>query len=434
MGQQGVIGPRSVAAYAEAQRWMPGGVNSPVRAFRSVGMTPFFVHSASGSRITDIDGQTYIDYVCSWGPLIAGHAHPHVVRAIQEAAAQGTSYGAPTCIETQLAQLVCTLVPSIDVVRFVNSGTEATMSAIRLARGYTGRRKIVKCIGSYHGHSDGLLIRAGSGIATLGLPDSPGVLADVAQHTLLIPYNDPDALDAACARHGDDIAAVIIEPIAGNMGVIPPVPGYLAHVRAATQRCGALLIFDEVMTGFRVGRAGAQGRYDVLPDVTCLGKILGGGLPVGAYGGAEAIMRCIAPDGPIYQAGTLSGNPLAMAAGLATLQLCMEDGVYDALEQKTHELEIGLLDAAQTYDVPLTIHRVGSMMCPFFAQGPIRNYEDAKRTNTELFAYVFRHLLKEGVSIPPSPFEGWFLSLVHTADDIAHTIDAFGRALASYVD
>lgn len=424
------IGPKSREAYEEAKRWMPGGVSSPVRAFRSVDLTPFFVASGQGSRVTDIDGRTYIDYVGSWGPLILGHAHPDVVRAITQTAQKGTSYGAPTEIETALASLICAQVPSIEVVRFVNSGTEATMSALRLARGVTQRPKIVKCIGSYHGHADALLIRAGSGVVTLGLPDSPGVLPEVAQHTLVIPYNDVQAMEHLFAQYGAEIAAVIIEPIAGNMGVIPPQPGYLERIRSLTEQYGALLIFDEVMTGFRVGRAGAQGLYGVTPDLTCLGKVIGGGLPVGAYGGKEHLMRHIAPDGTVYQAGTLSGNPLAMAAGWATLHaLTTVDDGYERLDAASARLADGLLANARACGVPLTINRVGSMMCPFFCAGPVTQFAEADATDRDLFRRVFYHLLQLGVSIPPSPFEGWFVSLAHTEEDIERTIEAHGQAL-----
>lgn len=427
--QRPTIGPRSQEAYVRAQNVMPGGVNSPVRAFRSVGLTPFFVERAEGACIWDIDGREYIDYVCSWGPLIVGHAHPQVIEAICAVARKGTSFGAPTTLETTMAELICARFPSIEVVRLVNSGTEATMSAIRLARGVTKRQKIVKCIGSYHGHADGLLIRAGSGVATLGLPDSPGVLADVAQHTIVVPYNDTQAMDDVFAAHGSDIAAVMVEPIAGNMGVIPPLPGYLAHVRQKTSETNALLIFDEVMTGFRVGRHGAQGLYGIVPDLTCLGKIIGGGLPVGAYGGKAVWMRHVAPDGPIYQAGTLSGNPLAMIAGITTLQLLGEPGVYEQLEQRSAQLAAGLLDNAKACGIPLTINRVGSMICPFYTEGPVTDYASAQKSDAARFTRIFSRLLQEGISVPPSPYEGMFLSLAHTPEHIARTIHAHRLAL-----
>lgn len=418
----------SKAAFERAKRVIPGGVNSPVRAFRSVGLTPLVIASGQGSRITDIDGQTYIDYVLSWGPLIAGHAHPEVVAAIQRTAALGTSFGAPTELETQMAELVAERVPSIDVVRMVNSGTEATMSALRLARGYTNRSKILKFEGSYHGHADSLLIKAGSGVATLGLPDSPGVPEGVAANTVAVPYNDLDAVKLAFERFGEQIAAVIVEPVAGNMGVVLPQPGFLQGLRDVTAAYGSLLIFDEVMTGFRVDLNCAQGRFGITPDLTCLGKVIGGGLPVGAYGGRRDIMERMAPSGPIYQAGTLSGNPLAMAAGYATLKLMTQEQ-YDRLERLSARLEDGLLGNAREQGVPMTINRVGSMICPFFTEGPVVNYDTAKTADADRFRRVFGRLLDGGVNIAPSAYEGWFVSTAHSEADIDRTIEAHRAAL-----
>jgi glutamate-1-semialdehyde 2,1-aminomutase len=420
---------KSKAAFERAKRVIPGGVNSPVRAFKSVGLTPLVIERAQGSRITDIDGQTFIDYVLSWGPLIAGHAHPEVVEAIKRTAEKGTSFGAPTELETQMAELVCERVPSVEVVRMVNSGTEATMSALRLARGYTGRSKILKFEGSYHGHADSLLIKAGSGVATLGLPDSPGVPESVAAHTLTVPYNDLASVKLAFEHYGEDIAAVIVEPIAGNMGVVPPLPGFLKGLREVTLQYGSLLIFDEVMTGFRVHMNCAQGLYGVTPDLTCMGKVIGGGLPVGAYGGKRELMERMAPVGPIYQAGTLSGNPLAMAAGYTTLKL-MTEQAYQQLERLSARLQSGLERNARTYGVPMTINRVGSMVCPFFTDKHVINYESAKTADSERFRTVFRRLLDHGVNIAPSPYEGWFVSTVHTEEDIDQTIEAHRLALA----
>jgi glutamate-1-semialdehyde 2,1-aminomutase len=420
---------RSWEAFEEARRYIPGGVNSPVRAFRSVGLVPVFAERGAGSRIFDIDGQAYIDYICSWGPLIAGHAHPAVVEAIRTTAERGTSFGLPTLLETEMAKLVCERVPSVEVVRMVNSGTEATMSAIRLARGYTGRSLLVKFEGSYHGHADSLLIKAGSGVATLGLPDSPGVPEGVARNTVTAPYNDLAAVEEIFARYGEDIAAVIVEPVAGNMGVVPPLPGFLEGLRDVTRKYGSLLIFDEVMTGFRVHLHSAQGLYGVTPDLTTLGKVIGGGLPVGAYGGRRDIMEHVAPAGPIYQAGTLSGNPLAMAAGLATLKLLGEPGAYDLLEQRSARLAEGFAANAKEFGVPMTINRVGSMVCPFFTEGPVVNYATAKTSDPDLFNRYFAAMLDEGICVAPSQFEGMFVSLVHSEEDIERTIEAQREAL-----
>jgi glutamate-1-semialdehyde 2,1-aminomutase len=415
-------------AFDEAKQYIPGGVNSPVRAFKSVGLTPVYVDRAAGSRIYDIDGNTFIDYVCSWGPLIMGHAHPEVVQALQKTAAKGTSFGAPTLLETEMAKTVVERVPSVDIVRMVNSGTEATMSAIRLARGYTGRSKILKFEGSYHGHADSLLIKAGSGVATLGLPDSPGVPEGVAVNTITVPYNDLAAVQVAFDHYGSEIAGIIVEPIAGNMGVVLPQPGFLEGLRKLTTDFGALLIFDEVMTGFRVNRGCAQGLFGITPDLTCFGKVIGGGLPVGAYGGRREIMEQMAPSGPIYQAGTLSGNPLAMAAGLTTLKLLTPE-VYDHLEKMGARLEAGLKRNAEEVGIPLTINRVGSMVCPFFTEGPVNNYDTAKGSDLETFRRYFGEMLSRGVSIPPSQFEGMFVSAAHSEQDIDDTIECHYNAL-----
>lgn len=415
-------------AFEQAKKVLPGGVNSPVRAFKSVGLTPIYLDHGAGSRVFDIDGNQYIDYVGSWGPLIMGHAHPEVVSALQETASKGTSFGAPTLLETKMAELVAERVPSIDIVRMVNSGTEATMSAIRLARGYTGRSKIMKFEGSYHGHADSLLIKAGSGVATLGLPDSPGVPEGVAANTIAVPYNDLASVQLAFERFGDEIAGVIVEPVAGNMGVVPPLPGFLEGLREITTRYGSLLIFDEVMTGFRVHIHCAQGRYGVTPDLTCLGKVIGGGLPVGAYGGKREIMEQIAPTGPIYQAGTLSGNPLAMTAGYTTLSLLTPE-VYDRLERLSARLEEGFTVNAREAGIPCRINRVGSMVCPFFTSDEVVNYDTAKSSDLELFRRYFAAMVTEGINIAPSQFEGMFVSGVHTEEDIEATIEAHRRAL-----
>lgn len=420
---------RSAQAFAEAKAYIPGGVNSPVRAFKSVGLTPLFVERASGSRVYDIDGNEFIDYIGSWGPMIVGHTHPEVIEAVTKTAALGTSFGAPTELETRMAKLVTERMPSIELVRMVNSGTEATMSALRLARGYTGRSKIVKFEGCYHGHADSLLIKAGSGVATLGLPDSPGVPESVAVNTITVPYNDLESIGIVFEKFGEQIAAVIVEPVAGNMGVVPPLPGFLEGLREVTQRYGCLLIFDEVMTGFRVGLNSAQGRYGITPDLTCLGKVIGGGLPVGAYGGKREIMEQIAPAGPIYQAGTLSGNPLAMAAGYTTLKLLGEPGVYEELERKSARLEEGFARNAKQFGIPSTINRVGSMVCPFFTGEQVVNYETAKLSDLQKFNRYFALLLDYGVSIAPSQFEGMFVSTAHTDADIDATIEAHYEAL-----
>ncbi|WP_368503633.1 glutamate-1-semialdehyde 2,1-aminomutase [Alkalihalophilus sp. As8PL] len=413
----------SEAAFQKAKPLMPGGVNSPVRAFKSVKMDPVYMESGKGSKIYDIDGNEYIDYVLSWGPLILGHADEQVVEALKSATEKGTSFGAPSELETKLAELVIERVPSIEVVRMVNSGTEATMSALRLARGYTGRNKILKFVGCYHGHGDSLLIKAGSGVATLGLPDSPGVPESVAKNTLTVPYNDIESIKYAFEQFGDDIAGVIVEPVAGNMGVVTPEPGFLEDLREITAENGTLLIFDEVMTGFRVGYECAQGKLGVTPDLTCLGKVIGGGLPVGAYGGKREIMEQIAPAGPIYQAGTLSGNPLAMTAGYETLsQLTPES--YDRFETLATKLADGLSEAATKHNIPHSINRAGSMVGFFFTDEKVTNFEKASTSNLDYFTRYFQEMLQQGISLPPSQFEGMFLSTKHTEEDIDQTIAA----------
>ncbi|WP_462412405.1 glutamate-1-semialdehyde 2,1-aminomutase [Neobacillus sp. Marseille-QA0830] len=414
---------KSIEAFKEAQNLMPGGVNSPVRAFKSVNMNPIFMERGKGSKIYDIDANEYIDYVLSWGPLILGHANDQVVEALKKTAEQGTSFGAPTLLENKLAQLVQERVPSIEIIRMVNSGTEATMSALRLARGYTSRNKILKFEGSYHGHGDSLLIKAGSGVATLGLPDSPGVPESIAKNTITVAYNDIDGVKLAFEKFGDDIACIIVEPVAGNMGLVPPLPGFLEGLREITTQYGALLIFDEVMTGFRVGYNCAQGYFNITPDLTCLGKVIGGGLPVGAYGGKAEIMEKIAPSGPIYQAGTLSGNPLAMTAGYETLsQLTPEH--YQEFIRKADMLEKGFTAAAEKHGVPITFNRAGSMIGFFFTGMDVVNYETAKTSNLDYFAQYYVEMADQGIFLPPSQFEGLFLSTEHSDEDIAKTIQA----------
>lgn len=415
---------KSKAAFTEAVDLMPGGVNSPVRAFKSVNLDPIFMDSGKGAVIKDIDGNEYIDYVLSWGPLILGHAHPEVVSAIQEQAAKGASFGAPTVSENKLAKLVMDRLPSVEMIRFVSSGTEATMSALRLARGFTGRDKILKFEGSYHGHGDSLLIKAGSGVATLGLPDSPGVPADIAKNTLTVAYNDLESAKLVFEKFGADLAAVILEPVAGNMGVVPPQPGFLEGLRKLTEENGTVLIFDEVMTGFRVDYGCAQEYYGIKPDLTCLGKVIGGGLPVGAFGGKREIMEKIAPAGPIYQAGTLSGNPLAMTAGYETLSRLNKDS-YEYFRKLGDQLEEGFRAAATKYNIPHTVNRAGSMIGFFFTNEDVIDFDSAKSSDLELFAEYFKLMAEEGIFLPPSQFEGLFISTAHTEEHIAKTVQAF---------
>jgi glutamate-1-semialdehyde 2,1-aminomutase len=421
---------RSDALFAHARELIPGGVNSPVRAFKAVGGQPRFIERGEGAYLYDVDGNRYIDYVLSWGPLIHGHAHPHVIEAIARAAARGTSYGAPTELEVRLAEMVIEALPAVEMVRFVNSGTEATMSALRLARAYTGRDKIIKFAGGYHGHADFLLVAAGSGALTLGIPDSPGVPQATTADTLIAPYNSLSAVQALFEEFPDGVAAVIVEPVAGNMGCVPPEPGYLQGLRDLTTRFGALLIFDEVMTGFRVAYGGAQQLYGIKPDLTCLGKIIGGGLPAAAYGGRREIMSLIAPAGPVYQAGTLSGNPLAMAAGIAQLELLQQSGVYERLEARSAQLAEGLKEAATAAGIAITQTRVGSMFCLFFTDQPVTDYASAKTASTERYAHFFQAMLEQGIYLAPSQFEAGFLSLAHQAQEIEQTIEAARVAFA----
>jgi glutamate-1-semialdehyde 2,1-aminomutase len=422
-------GPRSKKLFEEAKKHIPGGVNSPVRAFRSVGGEPLFIKKAKGSKIFDVDGKAYIDYVLSWGPMILGHAHPVVTAALKKTIAGGTSFGAPTELEITLAKMVKKAFPSIEMVRMVSSGTEATMSAIRAARGFTGRDKILKFDGCYHGHGDSLLVKAGSGVATFGLPDSPGVPADLAKYTLTVAYNDLDAVKELASREGEQISCIIVEPVAGNMGCVPPQPGFLAGLRTVCNQYGIILIFDEVMTGFRVSFGGAQQLYKIKPDLTCLGKVIGGGLPVGAYGGKLEIMQKIAPIGPIYQAGTLSGNPLAMIAGIETLKLLAKPGVYKSLEKSSLDLENGIRSAAQEAGIPSTINRVGSMFTAFFTDKKVIDFASAKTSDTGRFGKFFLSMLKNGVNLAPSQFEAAFMSLAHSRADINKTVEAARKSL-----
>ncbi|KPK11921.1 MAG: glutamate-1-semialdehyde aminotransferase [Myxococcales bacterium SG8_38] len=422
--------PVSKELFNRAFKVIPGGVNSPVRAFRAVGGEPIFIREARGSVLVGADGSEYVDYVGSWGPMILGHAHPEVVHAIQQAATKGASYGAPTESEIIMAERIRDAVPSMEMSRLVSSGTEATMGALRVARGYTGRDLVVKCIGGYHGGADYLLVKGGSGLATLGEPDSAGVPAAIAETTLLVPYNDGYALEKVFAERGNEIAAVIFEPVAGNMGCIPPDPIWLDALRTQTQNHGALLVCDEVMTGFRVAWGGAQALYDIRPDLTCLGKIIGGGLPVGAYGGRREIMEKVAPLGPVYQAGTLSGNPLAVAAGLATIELLLRPGVYEDLERKGDEVQALLEQHAQRAGVPITVQRVGSMLTAFFRAKPVRNWDEAADTDREAFGRWHAALLENGVYWPCSQFEAAFVSLAHDADSLSKTGRAFRAAFA----
>lgn len=422
--------PLSEKAFDEARQLMPGGVNSPVRAFKSVGGNPVFLEKAKGAYVWDIDGNQYVDYVGTWGPAILGHAHPEVISAIQKAAEFGTSFGAPTLLETELAKLVIEMVPSIEKVRFVNSGTEAVMSAIRLARAYTKRNKIIKFVGCYHGHSDYLLVKAGSGASTLSVPDSAGVPASTAAETLNADFNDVDSVASLFEQYPNDIAGILVEPVAGNMGCVPPLPGFLEGLRDLANQYGACLIFDEVMTGFRVSAGGAQALYGVIPDITCLGKIIGGGLPVGAYGGKKDIMACVAPEGGMYQAGTLSGNPLAMTAGIETLKRLQEPGVYDTLDERSKTLAGGLLEICRKKGIPAYGTQVGSMMTLFFVDGVVERYEDVCRFDKERFNRFFWSMMNQGIYLAPSQFEAAFVSLAHSAADIQKTLEAAELAIS----
>jgi glutamate-1-semialdehyde 2,1-aminomutase len=420
---------KSSALFQRAIQLIPGGVNSPVRAGKAVGVDPLFISRAEGCYLWDEDGNRYIDYVCSWGPMILGHGHPDVLKALEGRISKGTSYGAPTELEVEMAETIIDMVPSIDMVRMVNSGTEATMSAIRLARGFTGRDKIVKFEGCYHGHADSLLVSAGSGVATLGIPGSPGVPKDLAMHTISLPYNSLDAVMAAFEKHGKDIAAVIVEPVAGNMGLVLPDRAFLSGLRDVTKQNGALLIFDEVITGFRVGPGGAQEFYGIMPDLTCLGKIIGGGLPVGAYGGRREIMERMAPVGDIYQAGTLSGNPLAMAAGLATLKVLKNKEIYYELEEKGRALFSGLEIAARIAGQDVKVNRIGSMGSIFFTKDPVKDYGSAKKADAEKYAKFYRAMLQRGVYLAPSAFETAFVSMAHDKDIIQKTIECAAESM-----
>jgi glutamate-1-semialdehyde 2,1-aminomutase len=415
---------KSKRLFRKAFRLIPGGVNSPVRAFRAVGGNPLFISRAKGSKIYDVDGNGYIDYVLSWGPMILGHAHPRVVNALKSAAEKGTSYGAPTALETELAERVIKIYPSIEKIRMVNSGTEATMSAIRVARGYTGRDKIIKFEGCYHGHADGLLVKAGSGATTFGVPDSPGVPKSYARNTITLPFNNPRIVKETIEREWKNIACLILEPVVGNIGCVLPRPGFLETLRSLTKKYGIVLIFDEVMTGFRVSYGGAQAHFGIKPDMTCLGKVIGGGLPVGAYGGKDEIMSMVSPEGPVYQAGTLSGNPLAMTAGIETLKLLSMKGKYEMLLEKASLLEEGLRDAAKRAGVETKFYRAGTMFCTYFTSREVVDYDSAKMSDTAKFSRFFRGMLSRGINLAPSQFEAGFISLAHTRNDIKKTIDA----------
>ena len=423
---------KSISLFQEAQALLPGGVDSPVRAFRAVGGQPLFIECGEGPYLYDVDGNRYIDYVLSWGPLITGHAHPEVVKAIQEAAVKGTSYGAPSPLEIELAKRVMEFMPSIEMIRFVNSGTEATMSALRLARAYTKRDKIIKFDGCYHGHADLLLVQAGSGVATLGLPDTPGVPADTVKDTLVADFNSLESVEALFKKYPDQIAAIIVEPVAGNMGVVPPLPGFLEGLRIVTKREGAVLIFDEVMTGFRVHKGGAQALYNVKPDLTTLGKVIGGGLPVGAYGGKKEIMQLVAPAGPMYQAGTLAGNPLAMSAGLATLDLIREESVWEAMEARGRQLDAGIESSAKKAGVPIQQTRVGTMRTTFFSETKPVDWNTVKLADKSQFGTFFQKMLANGVYLAPSQFEAGFLSIMHNETIIAATLEAVEEAFKSW--
>ena len=425
------MGEKSKALFEKARKIIPGGVNSPVRAGKAVGIDPPFIDRADACFLWDMDGNQYVDYVCSWGPMILGHGHPEVVKALEERVSKGTSYGAPTELEVKMAETIINMVPSIEMVRMVNSGTEATMSAIRLARGFTGREQIIKFEGCYHGHADSLLVSAGSGVATFALPGCPGVPGDLAGHTISLPFNDLDGVVQAFEKFGSEIAAVIVEPIPGNMGVIVPQKEFLTGLKKITLESGALLIFDEVISGFRVGPGGAQELYGVMPDLTCLGKIIGGGLPVGAYGGRRDIMEKMAPEGDIYQAGTLSGNPLAMAAGLATLRVLQNREVYQELEEKGRRLFSGLEDAAKSAGVKVVVTRVGSMGSLFFGEDPVTDFASAKASDAEKFRVYYAKMLEQGIYLAPSAFEACFVSTAHDEKSIRRTIDCAARSFAS---
>jgi glutamate-1-semialdehyde 2,1-aminomutase len=424
----------STELFERAQRVIPGGVNSPVRAFKAVGRTPLFIESAAGPNITDVDGRVYIDYVGSWGPMILGHAHPVVIEAIQKAAERGTSYGAPTQLEVELAEEIVSAFPSIERVRLTSSGTEAVMTAIRLARGFTGRDRIIKFEGCYHGHVDSLLVKAGSGLATFAMPDSAGIPADLARNTIVLPYNNPEVLTKVFQEQGGEIAGVIVEPVAGNMGCVLPQAGFLEQLRKLTARHGALLIFDEVITGFRLTYGGAQKLYGINPDLTCLGKIIGGGLACAAVGGRADVMDLLAPLGPVYQAGTLSGNPLAVTAGLMTLRLLRELDPYEELERRSAKLERGLRDVANEAGVVLTINRAGSMLTAFFTAGPVSDWQSAKKADAKRYAAFFCAMLEEGVYLAPSQFECAFVSLAHTDEVIDETIEAARKAMTAVLE
>jgi glutamate-1-semialdehyde 2,1-aminomutase len=423
---------KSEQLFAEALKYIPGGVNSPVRAFRAVGGQPFFVNRAKGARVWDVDGNEYLDYVGTWGPAILGHAHPRIIQAVQAAAQNGTSFGIPNPFEVTLAKMICAWVPSVQKVRMCNSGTEATMSAIRLARGFTKRDKIIKFDGCYHGHADSLLVKAGSGALTFGNPDSAGVPAAFTQHTIVLPFNDREAVTAAFAANPGQIAGIIVEPVPGNAGLYLPKPGYLEFLRAITTSNGALLLFDEVMTGFRLAKGGAQERFGITPDLTCFGKVIGGGLPVGAFGGRAEIMDCLAPLGPVYQAGTLSGNPLAMAAGIAALEELAASDAYTELEQLGAALEAGMKDAAKSAGVPVQFHRCGSMFCGYFTSESVHNVADAMKSDRERFKRYFHGLLAEGIYLAPSQFEAGFLSTAHCEADIEQTVKAAGKVMKTF--
>lgn len=422
---------KSQQLYKEAVELIPGGVNSPVRAFQAVGDFPVFIEKGEGSKLYDVDGNEFVDYVCSWGPLLLGHQPASVTKAVQSALLQGSTFGAPTALEVEIAKMIVDAVPSVEMVRMVNSGTEATMSAIRLARGYTKRNKLVKFEGCYHGHADHLLIKAGSGALTFGVPSSPGVPESIASETLTATYNDLESVQKLFEQYPDQIAAVIVEPIAGNMGLVPPQDGFLQGLREITKAHGALLIFDEVISGFRASYGGAQQVFDIMPDLTCLGKIIGGGLPVGAYGGRKEIMQCVAPVGPVYQAGTLSGNPVAMAAGIATLQELAKPGVYETVEVKAKTLAVGLQAAADQAGVKVAINQSASLLTVFFTDQPVDCYAAAMRSDTAKFKVFFQAMLQQGIYLPPSQFECWFVSLAHSDADIAKTIAAAEQAFAA---